>query len=558
MALWALALCALAAAATDDDDPPARTEPAKAKTPKIWKPPGRKKKADGRPVGAPVRHGYSKPPPPTVAPVGPVFRFAGIAWQRHPGAMCHLWVVHCIKRLELTKLEQCLTACAEDGICQAAFFYQPMGLCRLLGPNCEPVAEPDLAGTHLYISPQRKRVSVSVEDLRMGLPDPKAIPKLAARIQLANMIQTGQGAGKSLDEIQRLYRDKELPPGCARALSEMKPQPYSKEALGDKWMAEEDGEADYSKSFIPVTDEDLRVLGNLALISTKHRFILFGLPKVACSEWVRMFDRLWGHVDYNAYDPDGGFAVHFRFGERNRARLTMSMLDKEEATLLMNNKSWTRAVFFRDPAERILSAFLDKFAHNNSYNVRVFRDPKLFQFQDLVEHVAAEGYPPNGVGAATNVHWRSQMMLHHLYKFLPKFDFVGWSGGMNARLLLKRLQLWGPYGRHGWGNKSAPHLPDAFMGTRYGRDGHQTRARDRFRKHVTPRIEEVLRKAYRLDYAAFRTIGLVPGGAPVSGARWRPRAVRCPGPYHPMGNPCSCNIGRAIPRKCLFTLREFR
>jgi len=38
----------------------------------------------------------------------------------------------------------------------------------------------------------------------------------------------------------------------------------------------------------------------------------------------------------------------------------------------MNDPTWTKAVFFRDPAKRLLSAYLDKFVKNRDYSVTVF------------------------------------------------------------------------------------------------------------------------------------------------------------------------------------------
>ena len=60
----------------------------------------------------------------------------------------------------------------------------------------------------------------------------------------------------------------------------------------------------------------------------------------------------------------------------------------EEATHAMNDRNFTKFVFFRDPAERLLSAYLDKFEHGSRYRVgyglRIFKDPKM-NFSGFVE-----------------------------------------------------------------------------------------------------------------------------------------------------------------------------
>ena len=43
-------------------------------------------------------------------------------------------------------------------------------------------------------------------------------------------------------------------------------------------------------------------------------------------------------------------------------------------SLLPNHTS--KAVFFRDPAERLLSAYIDKFVRNNKYSLIIFKEKR--------------------------------------------------------------------------------------------------------------------------------------------------------------------------------------
>ena len=48
---------------------------------------------------------------------------------------------------------------------------------------------------------------------------------------------------------------------------------------------------------------------------------------------------------------------------RSDKPLFNKLMDAEEATEMINDPNWTKFVFLRDPAERLKSAYLDKFAN---------------------------------------------------------------------------------------------------------------------------------------------------------------------------------------------------
>eukprot|EP00756_Hemistasia_phaeocysticola_P067174 Hpha_TRINITY_DN9774_c0_g1::TRINITY_DN9774_c0_g1_i2::g.10349::m.10349 len=131
-------------------------------------------------------------------------------------------------------------------------------------------------------------------------------------------------------------------------------------------------------------------------------------------------------------------------------------------------------------------------------------------------------------------------------------NFVGWSNGAHARLLLKQLKLWEKYGASGWSRGQAGS--DAFMGGAHGKDGHQTQARNQKSEYLTASVMKRIARIYELDYTVLKTVGLVPGGPPTTGARWQPRSVRCPGPFHAAGIPIACHPGPPIPATCLSIL----
>ena len=72
-----------------------------------------------------------------------------------------------------------------------------------------------------------------------------------------------------------------------------------------------------------------------------------------------LFFRLKGGPEDEKWRSD----PHFR----NDKPLFNKIMNEAQATALINDANWTKFVFFRDPAERLLSAWLDKFANGNRY-----------------------------------------------------------------------------------------------------------------------------------------------------------------------------------------------
>jgi hypothetical protein len=100
----------------------------------------------------------------------------------------------------------------------------------------------------------------------------------------------------------------------------------------------------------------------------EYKLIFFTFPKVACSEWKRMFMRMNGNPDWcsrgNIHAP-----------EKNKIK-TLRDYDPNIATAMMTSPAWTKAAIFREPKERMLSAFLDT-ANNGYYIKRCCKKPPI-------------------------------------------------------------------------------------------------------------------------------------------------------------------------------------
>ncbi len=88
---------------------------------------------------------------------------------------------------------------------------------------------------------------------------------------------------------------------------------------------------------IEVTEDDRQAFSHHVVIDHQHRFIFFSIPKVACTEWIRLFVRLTGLPDWR--DPP-----HYRDGIP-----LLSAVERAEAEDHLNDPAWTKAVIFSRP-----------------------------------------------------------------------------------------------------------------------------------------------------------------------------------------------------------------
>ncbi|KAH8096167.1 chondroitin 4-sulfotransferase [Aureococcus anophagefferens] len=231
---------------------------------------------------------------------------------------------------------------------------------------------------------------------------------------------------------------------------------------------------------------------------------------------------------------------------------------------MLNDPSWTKAVFFRDPASRLLSAYLDKcvprvlprslarntpfrFVVGNSYSTKVFHAEKKLKFADFVDLVAAgdtNRSRPTGLHFGTNPHWRPQRArrvfseralelvssafrryLSNMEKLLPAFQFVGAYEhlALHAEMLLRSLGLWDAAGATGWWRKGRRYRADALFAS----NGAAPHARGATRPRTTRPARDRVRAAYAMDYAMFDAIGWGTE-APTTGAAARASAIAPP------------------------------
>jgi len=277
----------------------------------------------------------------------------------------------------------------------------------------------------------------------------------------------------------------------------------------------------------------------------RAKLVFCGVPKNGITEWMKLFRMFMGAGDYQSLP-------HYK---RDLEPFKFSQLDPGKGYELLTSPEWTRAVMFRDPAERILSAYLNKIALYAKHIRRgavpdTWRNPDKFEkagisgkmtFREFVLNITAEsGCPPNGprqsvsCGRCADPHWRPQVYSCGLDVFLPEYNLVGSMAHLanHSRTILEDVGMWDA-ARHysyqtGGGAMCATKAPvagtatEGFNQNRVDFHGHSTNSGAKVDKYYTADLMAIVRKAYAVDFAIWDHLAksdrVVSGGEVVQAA----------------------------------------
>ncbi|XP_075825372.1 carbohydrate sulfotransferase 9 isoform X1 [Microtus pennsylvanicus] len=161
-------------------------------------------------------------------------------------------------------------------------------------------------------------------------------------------------------------------------------------------------------------------------VEDKHRTLYCEVPKAGCSNWKRVLMVLNGLASsaYNISHDTVHYGKHLK---------TLDSFDLKG--IEMRLKAYTKVVFVRDPMERLVSAFRDKFEHSNSYYHPVFGKAIIkkyrpnagaealnngsgVKFKEFVYYLL-DAHRPVGM----DIHWERVSKLCH--PCLINYDFIG-------------------------------------------------------------------------------------------------------------------------------------
>lgn len=186
------------------------------------------------------------------------------------------------------------------------------------------------------------------------------------------------------------------------------------------------------------------------IVIRRFRLIFFHVPKVACEEFKKLFRRMEGYEDwatsYNdppgLYSPDKPLS-RLPHDPKINGLTYLTQLPLDEANMILNDPTWTKAIFLRDPMTRFVSAYLDKIRrhHRNA-------EMRKLSFEEFITKVEQ---------GLKNRHWNPQSQFYNLDKWLPVMDFVGAFESLaeDTETLLRKLGAWEEFGADGWGEDGA-------------------------------------------------------------------------------------------------------
>jgi len=292
-----------------------------------------------------------------------------------------------------------------------------------------------------------------------------------------------------------------------------------------------------------------------------HHVILFplaklafcGIPKVGITQWIQFLRFTFGAKDYQA-SP---------YSKPDQRLLRFDLMREEVQKEILNDPEWKFAVFMRDPAERLLSTYLDKVrvnSGNGGMEAIHFRNVYNFTesptFEEFVETIAKnKTHCPvrggskrenlHGADWCTDPHWRPQTMACGISEFLPRINYVGSLNHIESQTrTILQGELWERYGKYfHWNTKkegknkepecasSPPQLRvgDSLYGfqqhpldsgenigkTRQsqvaksksiGAHHHATGSQSKVDEYYTPRLRRLVKETYRRDYQLWELI----------------------------------------------------
>ena len=259
--------------------------------------------------------------------------------------------------------------------------------------------------------------------------------------------------------------------------------------------------------FVPVSPTDYIYTGkwyeSSPIVLESHKLIFFTVPKVGCTIWKQLFRRMMGYKDWR----DGWVPSRH---ETNGLRY-LEHYSLEQATELMNSPEYTRAIFVRDPKDRLVSAYLEK-TSIGIQNMKRHCCNKLTTQKEQGQCVKKAKSSLSGFLNVTqsvcpkNVHWWPQGLRMEA-KYFPLLDFVGHMEHMaeDAERLLKRIGAWEEFGKSGWGKRGKEAIftskSGVFHATSPEIKGGVDAYWQRLSKFYTSELENVVEEVYQSDYS---------------------------------------------------------
>jgi hypothetical protein len=254
------------------------------------------------------------------------------------------------------------------------------------------------------------------------------------------------------------------------------------------------------------------------IIIERYKLAFFTIPKVGCTTWKQLFRRMMGYSNWATEE----YVNMLPWNPQTNGLKYLYDFPLEKANEIMTSPEWTRAIFVRDPKERLVSAYLDKGVGNPNY----MREKCCGKSEDCVRDASRSLESFLRVAMkCDNAHWRfvnhfltsrhsPYLSPNILYTFSQSpqakriddkyWSYINFVGRMenladDAKRLLRQIGAWQRYGASGWGKGGK----NSIFQTKAGGVGrhHATNAHDKLKETISSaELEEAIEMYYAEDY----------------------------------------------------------
>jgi hypothetical protein len=228
------------------------------------------------------------------------------------------------------------------------------------------------------------------------------------------------------------------------------------------------------------------------IIVPQFKLVFFTIPKAGCTVFKQLFRRINGFQNWEKHTPGGDLPHNPNINGLNY----LNQYSPEDAIYMLTSADWTRAMFVRDPKERILSAYLDKGVRrkNGVSYVQNHCCAKLAMCGPIAAE-SLEGFL-QVVHNCWDPHWAPQSQRME-GRYWPYIDYIGHLEHAydDTKRLLIQLGAWEEYGAWGWGLNGTEAIFASTSGI-----NHETGASGHMSQHYTAEAEAMVEDMYADDY----------------------------------------------------------
>lgn len=180
-----------------------------------------------------------------------------------------------------------------------------------------------------------------------------------------------------------------------------------------------------------------------ALLFPSSRLLFCGIPKSGITQWLQFLRFTIGAADYQSLPY---------FKKDTNSFYLDKLFPKVQQQLW---KNYTKAILIREPAERLLSAYLDKI-QNKKLEKAPFGVVNITfpEFVDILCEKNITKLPHYtvhpGLSWFSDPHWRPQAWSCGLSENVPDFDYIGSldKAAFHTKAMLQQVGLWETHGKH--------------------------------------------------------------------------------------------------------------